>query len=574
MRFLLSLFGGNLLLNIAATAISIVIGVLVRNDLWLGAIGILICCVTFAWAYNREMAARAKSTKEGSAEPRQGESAIHPFGGFGGFGDFGRVAKALNMVRSRNDEVVTESAAATEQEEQERPKQKGTPLQVEAVKIGAFLRNEYGLNVGVNPFKDGAIMQTPLHNLIRLIERSPVDIGRIQANSKAIGRHVYGLRNGKGGMVTVRAVDTQPLYLQVSRQDPQPHLWSDREWDRHPMETCLGDYWMGNVRIPLTVNLFGPGTDLANGLFCGQPGSGKTTVLRLALLGLFESTGPEDLHVYSIDTKANALSIFRKLPHMKATTSNFDEAAEIIEQFVEWCKDESRPTDGAHRLLVIDEFHDIISEGDNHANLSKIMNKGREFGIRVWACTPVPDRYTYPPGLKGVTHFKVAGMVENDGYLKNPLGVYGASNLIPKREVIFKGVGLNHQIATFWLPDDEMAKEIERIGAMYGVRITADSIFAKPKEVRISADFADLRRSSPMPVVDFPISPARELTDDEAVAAYRMWNQADKSVRSHNAKSMNKLYHDVFGGPGGGDRRKYLKEAFDRAEKLLRIGAD
>ena len=170
------------------------------------------------------------------------------------------------------------------------------------------------------------------------------------------------MRRGKGDNVSVMLMHSQPLYLQVSRIDPQPNLWADRKWKRSPLVTSIGDYWDGPQRQPAIIDMYGKNTEMYNALFAGQPGSGKTTILRIALLGLLESSKPEQLHVYSLDPNSNALELFAGIPHIRVATSDPDEIGNIINQFDAWCNDATKPTDNAHRLLIIDEFHTLIDE--------------------------------------------------------------------------------------------------------------------------------------------------------------------------------------------------------------------
>lgn len=378
----------------------------------------------------------------------------------------------LSWIRERSKEMKEMTMNKPSAQVKERPKiVDPTPEQREGKRISEVLVKELRFNCVVDYLKTSNMYLTPTSIMYPLLERSAIDANALADKTDSIARAIAKHRSAKN--VRVQLLDTQPLYLQVSRPDPQPHLWADRQWKRKPMFTCIGDRWIGGQREPITLELFGEDCAMANGLFCGQPRSGKSRNVHIALLGLLESTSAKHLHVWAVDMNSKAYTQYEGLPQFQGFYGEKADIVALLEQFAAWCTVKEAPTDGRHRLLIFDEFQMAMEDeeiGNRVFELIKfIMAAGPKYGIRVWIVTQVPDKNCYPPRLKPLTHFTVAHYMQNDGYVKQQLQIHGSSQLQEKHECILLAGGAQKVVTTYWLPDAEMQASLGELRAKYKV---------------------------------------------------------------------------------------------------------
>lgn len=450
--------------------------------------------------------------------------------------------------------------------------------QRDAIEINRILDRTYGVPASINWKRRRAISLTPLHVLYELDTEDNFALTGLVNRLDDLARALHGATRKKGtDPIRISVIpDTQPLLLQVSRPDPQPHSWADRAWKRRPMNACLGDYWDGPTRTPLLLDLFGKETTLANGLFCGQPRSGKSRCVHAGLLGLMESTRPTELHVYAIETKTNAYSMYNGLPHFKQAIGDMEGVLPMLRQFAAWATPAGKPTDGAHRHLIFDEFQDVMRDpqigAEAAALMAQIMAKGSEMGLRVWLVTHVPDRESYPSNLKPLTHFKIAFRIENDNYMVQQMAVVGARTLTAKKEFIFVGDGINRVATAFNLDDETLSTEIDLLHEKWGSSrkkvgiTTGDRVGIKRRStgdrsgarVGITTGDRGSTRVGDIDPVNFPI-PTRDLTDAEAGEVYRLYTEESLGT--------NQLQNIVFGGKSG-PRGKLIVAALERARSL------
>lgn len=512
-----------------------------------------------------------------------------PFGG-------NSLSERINRMFQRNEEVnemVKKAMTPAKAPAKAQKEIEVTPLQMEAVEISKLFRDAYDIPAYIDYRRQSAIIETPRNILYRIDNRRPFPMGAIMNRLDDIARDIHRYaRKSKGPAVVASLIDSQPPYLAVSRQDPQPHLWANREWKRRPLTTCIGDYWDGPERTPLVLNIEGKACTIPAGLFCGQPRSGKSRTLHGALLGMLEATPPSKLHVWCVETKTDAYSIYAGLPHIQKVTGRMDDVLPILQQFEHWTTSEGAPTDGIHRLLILDEFQDLIESeeigGTVEALIKKIMAKGPERGLRVWLATQVPDKDCYPPRLKALTAFKIACTIENDGYLKQVLGIHGANRLQPQREFIWAADGRQRTITSYWLSDDDITNEIAALRAKWGGATTITNrgrggaevgqprgrAGQQPSETMLKSGAGSgadpgagvgqgfSTRVDPIYVAKgaaFPLATTRPLTDEECLVV------ADLAA---SGLSKNQLQSHVYGGSKNSKKGACITEALQRAEVL------
>lgn len=455
------------------------------------------------------------------------------------------------------------------------PTGKLTFYQEEAAVINRQLRQIHKLNCGIDLKKAGAIKVTPDFVIYTLRQTGPLRFDDLRRIEDDLAREINDLhRNHRAGEVSVLAVNSQPMVLQVSRQRPQKLLWADRKWQGRPLQTTLGRYWHGVEEHELVLDLAGNASEYINGAFFGQPGAGKSTALHIALIGLLESTPPEQLEVYCIDLKANAYAVYRNVPHVRQVANTIGDAMDILETFATWCMAEGRPEDDKHRLLLVDECQMLLthSQYGDHALtlLGRILEAGREAGIRVWTATQNPDAQSYPSKLKPRTHWMAAAAIRNDDYIRRQLKIYGAAKLRGKGELIFVGPYGDYRVKTFWLTKNDQEQAIDglvrRWGPRYRVDMGVDMTRYEPDMPvdmgRYEPDISPDMSAFPLVAIEkhFPIGEARPLTDGEAKLVRFM---ATLERYQYNGKpSMSKLVPAVYGSRDP-QRTEWVREALE-----------
>lgn len=420
----------------------------------------------------------------------------------------------------------------------------------EAMTIGEQLQGTYQIPVKIKPeeiIKSWNYVTYPLTPL-----KAGVKLANLVKVETDLARDISALHRikyGDNGRVEVMTIDAHPkTLLQVTRANPQPLTWAERNPMTRPLTTCFGFYQEGVDPTPATIDIGGEDSDYINGGFFGQPGSGKTNTLINALDQLLEVTSPSMINVYGIDMKKNVFNRYDQVPHFRQFTSDPDQAINILDQFVIWCHNKTAPTDRKYRLLIIDEFQMLITHSEHGEaalqKITKIMQTGREFGIRVWLATQNPNADNYPTGLKPLTHFKVCGYIQNDDYVRRQLDIYGANKITQKRELIFVDAASTiHRTTNFWVTQaerEEMRLRLATKWQPYGdpMEIEREELKPDPKQVQ------------------FPITERRPLSPVEKRAVRYL---------KQEGWSLNAISDHVYGSK---DKFKlqWIKEAIDEQE--------
>lgn len=499
----------------------------------------------------------------------------------------------LSWIRERSKEMKEMTMNKPSIQVKERPKIQGaTPEQREGKRISEVLVKELRFNCVVDYLKASNVYLTPTSIMYPLLERSAIDANALADKTDSIARAIAKHRNAKN--VRVQLLKTQPLYLQVSRLDPQPHLWADRQWKRKPMVTCIGDRWIGGQREPITLELFGEDCAMANGLFCGQPRSGKSRNVHIALINLLEGTGPKQLHFWTADLNTNVYQKYEGLPQYQGHASSREGIIALLEKFAKWCTAEGAPTDNRYRLLIFDEFQWAIEDeeiGEKVERLMKtILAAGAKYGIRVWIVTQIPDKDCYPPRFKGLTHFVVAHEMANDGYVVHQFHLYGSRQLQSKRECILQAGGVQKVVTTYWLPDEELNTAIQNLRVKYPVERSTQVMDSEkfqnstgipveklagnsgnssgnnsvttgiltPKGGIFSGNSGNSSCATAVAgvyVCKFPLASVRELTEEEVLAAIEQLNADPQPYMFNGRLTANRVSGFLFGKTNNDTKR-------------------
>lgn len=467
--------------------------------------------------------------------------------------------------------------------------------QIEGQILEAILQEIYGIQCEVDskqvfaPTFVGYILHAKGKVALSQLEAIAGDVAReINARSR---RHQYG-------DVQVRVSDSQPLVLQVTRARLEDLNWSERDvrWKARSLATVLGIAWHGTKVMPVEIDL--ANENLMTGGFFGSQGSGKSTLALAALVNLLQRTPPEKLWVYGIDTKANVFSKFAGAPHMRQYTSDLREALEILRQFYRWCLEAERPNDGTYRLLIVDEFQDLLLDPDIGEEAGKlildIMRKGRagllnsHAKIRCWFVMQDPNRDNFPSEMKRLTHFMVTGHTLYDKYLNDQLGIAGAAVIKPQKEAII--ISSNHpnmRFSSFNMPDSILDTEIQQLKEFWGEEYydTPPSDTEKEEPIMqhaerasvvapsaITATVQRLMQTGQLPndgsassavvsIVNIRGLTSRALKPEERAAVRKLAQRPD--MQYGGKPSMRKLAAHVYAGARSTAKEAWVKEAIE-----------
>lgn len=460
------------------------------------------------------------------------------------------------------------------------PIQKMNFYEAEALVLTELLQQQHGQNVRVTT--DGMV-KAPRFIGYRVNQIGALQFKKLAATELDLAREINDVhRNFSFGSVNINFTETQPIWLQISNPKPFKLLWSSRHdnWRPKPLQAMLGYYYEGVTAKPLIIDIKGKDSSHVNGAFFGQPGAGKSRMMQAALDGMFEFTPPTELRAWGIDLSNNAFAPYIGLPHFEAACSDIHEAMKILQMFANWCEAETAPTDGVHRLLVIDEFQDLLTHNDYGKTALKLMDdilsKGRKFGIRVWMATQNPSAKSYPADLKPKTHFMCCGFILNDDYVSSELKIKGASKITEKEEMIIVTPTGTHRTSLMFYPDDEQAAMLKGlIGRWNNQTVT---VAPSPAVVTPSSFVAS--QEPPVSIENTPANglgpnerwnlPNRAPTPGEAKIIVDMVRNADPATELFHWRgevSKNKVMFHVYGSKGI-DKSKWIGEILEEAGLL------
>jgi S-DNA-T family DNA segregation ATPase FtsK/SpoIIIE len=199
-------------------------------------------------------------------------------------------------------------------------------------------------------------------------------------------------------------------------------------------------------------------------LVAGQTGSGKSVFIQSLIASLVQFHGPNAIRFTLIDPKRVTFigASFRAAvaAHL-AGPIRFDveEALPAIEQLVDLMEERYRLFERAQvaditefneqekledrlerRLLVIDEFQDLIGERDSaktfFAGIKRLGAKARAAGIHMVLATQRPDKDTVPPIIKANLSGKIALQVSTKANSRIVLDAGGAEALHGKGDLL------------------------------------------------------------------------------------------------------------------------------------------
>jgi DNA segregation ATPase FtsK/SpoIIIE, S-DNA-T family len=212
---------------------------------------------------------------------------------------------------------------------------------------------------------------------------------------------------------------------------------------------------------PLLLRLSSP--SVAHVLICGTTGSGKTALLRTMLVSLARFNRPSELGLIMIDPKRRGATALAGLPHLlRPAAGTADEAAGLLAQLVR--EMERRDANGFSRpriVIAIDELADLLQTGagEVQAPLTRLLQRGREAGIHVLACTQKPSAEVLSGVIRANFPTRLVGKVTSasDARIASGIAGTGAEKLSGCGEFLLIASGQTIRFQAAWLSPGDLA---------------------------------------------------------------------------------------------------------------------
>jgi DNA segregation ATPase FtsK/SpoIIIE, S-DNA-T family len=224
-----------------------------------------------------------------------------------------------------------------------------------------------------------------------------------------------------------------------------------------PGTVALG---MDTAGQPLLLRLSSPA--IAHVLVCGTTGSGKTALVRTMLFSLTRFNQPRDLGFALIDPKRRGFSCFAQQKHLLSPLAvTTDQAADLLQRLV--AEMEKRDASGHHRpriVVAIDELADLLQTGRERIEqpLTRLLQRGREAGIHVLACTQKPSAAVLSGLLRANFPTRLVGKVASaeDARIASGIAGTGAEKLAGRGEFLLIAAGQTIRFQSAWLSTEEI----------------------------------------------------------------------------------------------------------------------
>lgn len=215
---------------------------------------------------------------------------------------------------------------------------------------------------------------------------------------------------------------------------------------------------------PLLIRLFSP--DVAHILISGTTGSGKTALCQTLILSLALTHRRSQLQFVLIDPKRRAFAPLDQLPHLlRPVIGDAANAAEALNHLVRLM--ETRGHAEPHIVVALDELADLMHVGGKTLSepLLRLVQRGREAGIHVVACTQKPSSQVMGTLVRANFPVRLVGKVVSpeDARVAAGIGGTGAEKLAGRGDFIAVGAGHVVRFQAAYASGAEMAQAMAQM---------------------------------------------------------------------------------------------------------------
>lgn len=222
--------------------------------------------------------------------------------------------------------------------------------------------------------------------------------------------------------------------------------------------------------VPLLLRLGSP--DIAHVLVCGATGSGKSILARSMIASLALQNPPERLRLLLIDPKGRGYAKYNGLPNLicPVVTDALDGIHRLRWSVRHIEKREEQGVSVPALAIFIDEMADLMAIGGAELQdcVSQIVERGREVGIHLIACTqkPVP----LAPVMRGNWPTRVVGRVATpqEARLGSGMEGSGAEKLMGQGDFLLFAKGEAARLQAAHISNEEVEQTVIHLGGIPG----------------------------------------------------------------------------------------------------------
>jgi len=290
-------------------------------------------------------------------------------------------------------------------------------------------------------------------------------------------------REGSSVRLEIPRDDAQPVRLlplmaRLGQLDGTAQARQNNSSSIPPFTAVLG---LCDDGAPLLLRLSSP--DVAHVLISGTTGSGKTALGQTIILSLAMLHRRSQLQFVLVDPKRRAFEPFATLPHLlRPIIGDATQAANALDELVQLMEargDAGKPpynagdrrSDGIepHIVLVIDELADLMQVAGKALSdpLARLVQRGREVGIHVVACTQKPASQVLGTLIKANFPSRLVGKVVSpeDARVASGIGGTGAERLAGRGDFLAVAAGQVVRFQAAYVSAAEMDQIVAQFGS-------------------------------------------------------------------------------------------------------------
>ncbi|MBC7261472.1 MAG: AAA family ATPase, partial [Chloroflexi bacterium] len=200
-------------------------------------------------------------------------------------------------------------------------------------------------------------------------------------------------------------------------------------------------------------------------------GSGKTALARAMVASLVISNHQGAIQLAMIDLKRRGFGVFEGLPHLLCpVAASLEEAVVVLRMLIKEMERRDRAGIIAPRIvLFVDELAELMMQGGKEVEeaLTRLMQRGREAGIHLVACTQKPLAGVIGSLVKANFPARVVGKVASaeDARVAAGISDSGAEQLKGKGEFVVIAGGSQVRVQGAWISEEEIRKLVRLLQA-------------------------------------------------------------------------------------------------------------